>query len=281
MSQIAPEPGPDQAGAPAAGTGETPAAPTPPPPAEASTVPEREGGPPETIPYARFKEVNDQLAELRDYRQFGELGYDPDSLGRLVNLEASFAEDPLGTLASIIDQVDQLPEGRKEALKELIEVRPTPESFGEEGGSTEGDDEAPAWAKPLLEDYDSRRQSEEERANEAQLDTIISHWKQLDEKAGITTREQDMLAYIMATTSRTDLEVTSLEQLAEVARSERIAAREADLGGAVVRRGEESPLAVPAGGAAATQPVEFRNIKDASKAALADIQSGRLGGAEE
>jgi len=90
-----------------------------------------------------------------------------------------------------------------------------------------------------------------------------------------------MLAYIMATTSRTDLEVTSLEQLAEVARSERIAAREADLGGAVVRRGEGSPLAVPAGGAAATQPVEFRNIKDASKAALADIQSGRLGGAEE
>ena len=174
-----------------------------------------------------------------------------------------------------------IPDGRKAALKELIEVQQPQTQLEMGGAEVEGDDEPPKWAKPLVEDYESRRASEEQQANEAQLDTIMAHWKQLDEKAGITTREQDMLAYIMATTSRTDLQISSLEDLAEVARSERIAAREADLGGAVIRRGEGSPLAVPAGGAAASPAVEFRNIKDASRAALADIQSGRLGGAEE
>src|SRR5437868_1504666 len=79
--------------APAAGTEETPPATAP--PAAEPTTPDREGGPPETIPYARFKEVNDQLAELKGYSQFSELGYDPDSLGRLVSLESAFAEDPL------------------------------------------------------------------------------------------------------------------------------------------------------------------------------------------
>lgn len=279
MSQIQPETPGAVPQAPAAGTEETPPVATP-PPAEATTIPEREGVPPETIPYARFKEVNDQLAELRDYRQFSELGYDPDSLGRLVNLESSFAQDPLGTLGQIIDQIEEIPDGRKAALKDLIEVQPAPESPAVGDAQTDDSDEPPKWAKPLIEDYDTRRASEEQQANEAQLDSIVSHWRQLDEKAGITTREEDMLAYIMATASRADPDIQSLEQLAEAARDQRLAAREADLGGAVIRRGEGSPLAVPAGGAAATQPVEFRDIGKASKAALADIQAGRLGGAE-
>jgi len=266
---------PASAGASAAGTGETPGLEAP-PAAEPTKPDSGAASVPETIPYDRFKEVNDELRELKGYRQFEELGYDPDSLGRLVSLESSFAQDPLGTLESIIESVDVIPDSRKAALKELIAVQtPAPTPDGEEAPSA---DEPPEWAKPLIEDHTRRVTAEAQAADDAQLDRIIAHWKKLDEEANITTPDSTMLAHIHATAGLPGIETE--EQLAEAARAARLEAREHDLGGAVVRRGEGSPLSVPSGGAPATQPVKFTDIKAATRAALSDIQQGRLGGAE-
>src|SRR6266567_3287770 len=101
---------------PAPGTGETPAA-AQTPSAETLNA-ETSGGPPETIPYARFKEVNDQLQTLKGYDQLREWGYEPDSLARLAQFEAAWLSDPMGTWQAMADNLD-LPQEVKDALGKL------------------------------------------------------------------------------------------------------------------------------------------------------------------
>src|SRR4051794_14505307 len=53
-------------------------------------------GAPDTIPYARFKEVNDRYAELKPFEELTSFGYDADSLRRLAAFEAGYLQDPYG-----------------------------------------------------------------------------------------------------------------------------------------------------------------------------------------
>src|SRR5262245_59020122 len=56
----------------------------------------QQGRTPESIPYARFKEVNDRLSGLRGYEELQQYGYDADSLRRLASFEQQWQADPVG-----------------------------------------------------------------------------------------------------------------------------------------------------------------------------------------
>src|SRR5438132_12949937 len=97
------------AAAPGTGNGEatTPAA-------EPSTTDTRRG-PPESIPYSRFQEVNSQYQQLREYEQLAELGIEPDSAVRLANFEAAYVSDPKGIISTLIDSQPYLTEEARTA----------------------------------------------------------------------------------------------------------------------------------------------------------------------
>lgn len=136
-----------------------------------NTVPPA-GGPPEAIPYARFKEVNDQL---RPWKEIEQAGYDPNSVGQLVRWEQQFSNDPVGNWLSIAQQIEDLPDNIKEAVAAHLG-----------GGSDESDQyaddeeyedtEPPEWARPLLQKYEAEQKAEEENAKGEVLDWMLGEW---------------------------------------------------------------------------------------------------------
>lgn len=231
------------------------------------------GSPPENIPYARFKEVNDQYRELKGFSPIAEAGYDPDSVGRLVAFEQAYREDPTGTISSVVESMD-LPDTTKNAIMGLL-------GNGETGASETTDDtepdEPPTWAKPLIEDHESRQQAEETAYYQGLLNSAISHWKKLDEKDGLTgeqaTPDRIILRQIRASVD--DGGFSTVEELAEAARSELMGYRESTLGSALSTR-RAGPTSVPGSGVPTSQPVKFGSIKEATKAAEAAIARGEL-----
>lgn len=226
-------------------------------------------GPPENIPYARFKEVNDQLRELKGYSSVAEAGYDPDSVGRLVAFEQAYREDPTGTMSSVVESMD-LPDTTKNAILGLL-------GNGEPAHTDDEDDEEPdeppEWAKPIIEDHSSRVKAEEDAYYNNLLSTGINHWKTLDEKDGIETPDRIILRQIRASVD--DGEYQTVEELAEAARSELMGYREATLGSALSTR-RAGPRSVPGGGVPVSEPVRFDSIQEASKAAELAISRGEL-----
>lgn len=254
--------------------------PAPPPPAAepSRTDTGSDGRTPDTIPYTRFKEVNDQLSNLRPYAQFEELGYDPDSLGRLVNFEANYAKDPAGTVSVLVDNLD-LPDSRKAALKELLG---SPTAVGSNGAETptEDDDTVTQLSPEVKEALDYVKQAklrDSQQETEGQLSEVIDHWKRMDEADGLTgdkaTPRHVMLMHISSLADGGRF--ATLEELAQASRKVYSDERDRLLGSAVQSSRSGSPARVPAGPPAAEAP-RFKNIKEASKAALADIQAGRL-----
>src|SRR5262245_30066812 len=112
----------DQAGAPA---GEVPGSTGGAvPPAGAINTDTAQGqGPPESIPYARFKEVNDRLAGLRGYEDLAQYGYDADSLRRLASFEQQYQADPIGVWRSMATNLD-LPPDVLEAINRFADAPP-------------------------------------------------------------------------------------------------------------------------------------------------------------
>lgn len=227
------------------------------------------GSPPESIPYARFKEVNDQLRDLKGFSSVAEAGYDPDSVGRLIAFEQAYGEDPTGTVSSVIESMD-LPDTTKQAIMGLL-------GNGEPAQATDTDDdvpdEPPEWAKPIIEDHESRQKAEENRYYQNLLQTGINHWKTLDEKDGIATPDRIILRQIRASVD--DGGFATVEELAESARSELMGYREETLGSALSAR-RAGPRSVPGSGVPASEPVRFDSIKEATKAAEAAISRGEL-----
>jgi hypothetical protein len=226
-------------------------------------------GRPESIPYARFKEVNDQLRELKGFASVAEAGYDSDSVSRLIAFEQAYGEDPTGTVSSVIESMD-LPDTTKQAIMGLL-------GNGEPAQTDDTDDnepdEPPEWAKPIIEDHASRQKAEEDKFYNDLLTAGINHWKTLDEKDGIDTPDRIILRQIRASVD--DGEFSTIEELAESARSELMGYREETLGSALSAR-RAGPRSVPGSGVPTSEPVKFDSLKEATKAAELAIQRGEL-----
>jgi hypothetical protein len=260
---------------PVPGTGETPAAAAPGSSAGTQNTDTGQGTPPETIPYSRFKEVNDRLNELRPYEELAASGLEPDSLAQLAVFEASYMQDPVGVTASLVDNLD-LPEDRKSAVKLLLQGELDHPAVAQGESSAEGEDpnNPPAWAKPLVEDYVERHQSREAQARDDVLNSIIGIWDAADKKDGIETPVETKLAYIAANA----VNGTTPEQVAQIARDAAISYREHILGGAVseVRTPTGSPLSVPGSRVAPTPGVKITSMKQATALARQALESGQL-----
>lgn len=235
------------------------------------------GGPPENIPYARFKEVNDRLASLKGYEELAQYGYDPDSLGRLAAFEARYAQDPIGVWRSLAEDLD-LPQELKDALTQHLDggngegTPPAGEGAGAKPEATE-DPESPRM-KEALQWIEQQREREESARREAVIDSILGHWTTADTKDAIETPDHIKLTFISSALSRGGF--TKPEEIAEAARADLMAYREQTLGSVVGSRRPGGPLAVPGGAPAPAGPIKHDTLREASKQAIADLQAGRL-----
>jgi hypothetical protein len=268
------------------GAGLAPGSADTPPPADtpaagpSTTETYQQGGPPESIPYARFKEVNDRLAELKGYEDLAQYGYDPDSLGRLAAFEAQYMTDPVATVARMVEDLD-VPQEVKDQWSSLAGQSAgssTPSTPAEGGGTPESSDTDTSTLPPDVQEklrWIDRKQAEEaQSANEAVLDSVLSHWDNLDREAQLETPKHVQLAFVSAAAAGGGF--TNAQQLAENARGQLMAYRDSTLGSVVGSGRAGGTPALPGSGPAAPELPNFTDLRDASKQALADIQAGRL-----
>jgi hypothetical protein len=273
---------PLEQGAAEPGTGRE-QAPTPPePPAEALTTDTQGGGEPGPVPYSRFREVNEGYQALRGYEPLMQYGYDPDSLGRLAQFEAAYVQDPHGTVAQLVDNLD-LPDEAKTQIREMLdaEAEEPPAGGGTPATPQSDGQEPPPWARELVEDFQSRKQADvqqrEQAAQQQALDQVLSHWDALDKKQEIKAGAKEGVKLALISSLASTGRFTSPEQLAEAARSEWVADREAGLGSVVVPGSGIGPRSVPRSAATPAPPQQFGgDIKAATKAAMAAMERGEL-----
>lgn len=256
------------------------------PPAGASNTDTQTGGQaPDTIPYARFKEVNDRLSALKGYEQLAQYGYDSDSLGRLAAFEAQYQSDPVGTLASMADNLD-LPQDVKDAIRSAAVGSPTDggqtsTASGSAEGDSSGAQQPPAIPREVQDALDYVNQMRERDATQArddQLGRVLAAWDSTDKEQGIETPDMIKLAAIqqMAGSGQT---FQTVEDLASASRKTIMDYRDALLGSAVRRTGlGEQPLSLPGGGSSSAPPVKFDSIRAASRAAQQAIERQELPG---
>jgi hypothetical protein len=231
------------------------------------------GGPPNTIPYSRFAEVNTRLQVLRPWEQVAAMGIEPDSAVRLASFEQAYMQDPAGTISAMIDQQD-LPETQKTALKALL-------SQSDGALETESSDETvaklPAEVMEAVGYVRELRDREQQADTNSRLDHMVRHWAQQDEQDGLSgVTERQRLLYIQSVAG-SDQRFQTLEDMTDAARAQFLLDRDANLGSVVSQaRGAGGPLAVPSGGLPPTQPVVPRTMAEARKLIEADIQAGRL-----
>src|SRR3990167_1159436 len=231
------DPGAD-AGALVPGTGEeTPGSETTPPAAEPlNTDTEGRQGPPETIPYSRFKEVNDQLGELRPFKELADVGYDADSLRQLAEFDATFRARPIDTWLQIATQLD-LPAELKSAIEAHATSDQTPTGKAAASDGAKDDGEIPEWAKKLQGKFEEQEEKELRTERQALLDGLLAKWTEMDGADGIKTIGDDKkLTYIMAHATNSG----STEDILNGARKEWLDVREEILESAVRKRGGRS-----------------------------------------
>jgi hypothetical protein len=255
--------------APAPGTEEGAA-----PPAGAINTETQPGGqqPPETIPYPRFKEVNDQLAELRDFRPLVEAGYTPDDLSTLASFGLAYDADPIGTWAKMAEGLD-LPQELKDQLAAHVGTQGS-QPEGEGNGQTPPETSSDPRLEALWQRDQERAAAEERDAQDKVLDGILGHWSEMDKRDGIEVPDTVKLTFVMpALGAGGNL---SVQQYAESARQAYLSHRDEILQSAV--RTGPSPRPVPGGGAAPTGAQKFGDLRAASRQAAEDIKAGRLPG---
>lgn len=260
-----------EAGASALGTGETDGLDVTPPAGAQNTDTSGGGAPPETIPYSRFKEVNDQLVALKDYKPLADIGYDADSLRRLAEFEVQFKTDPVTTWFAIAAEMENIPPEIKEAAqRHLNSSSNTPvDMTPKPGDGASGDEEMPEWAKRLAQTTEglteaerARAQREAESANNQLLDGIMEKWRSADEAAQIKSPDdRKMLTFIIAHARG----ASSVEDILEGARNEWLELREETLGSAI-QPGTSglAPRPVPSGGAPVNAAGEPKTLTEAA-----------------
>lgn len=262
-----------EAAVPGTGTEDAPTT-----PAGAENTDTSRGGPPETIPYSRFQEVNSRYQDLRGYEQLAEYGIEPDSAVRLASFEAAYIEDPKGIINTLIESQQDLSDETKAAMRELLQAHAR---AGAQGDDDEGEGEAaiPPEVAERLAYVDQLRQRDLEAESQQRLDLVVRHWDGLDEQDGLDVPERTKLVWISAAAGRGGYE--TLEELAEAARVSYLEDRDHSLGSVVQSRGTGAPRTVPGSGAAPSPPEEFKDFGAANKQILADIKAGRLPGIEQ
>ena len=259
------------------------ASPTPAPPAEALTTDTQPGGQePGPVPYSRFKEVNDELSVLREYRTLYDYGYDPDSLSRLANFEANYVQDPGNTVMLLVDNLD-LPEESKTQIREMLTADngETPAGGGTPSTPQQGDSEPPEWFKPYAErvarEDQARSEATEMEQRNAALNEVIASWDEADKAAGLKGPREGVKLALIASHAASG-QYNDPQSLAAAARAEWIAEREDAIGSHFVPPGSATgPRSVP-GSAAAPSPAQSfgGDIKKASQAAAAAMERGEL-----
>lgn len=270
---------PESGGAapPAPGTGTIdPNDPSAPPP---GAYPVADQDPPGPVPYARFREVNDQRRtleeEIQPYRELVESGYGAEDLTRLTTWEQEYVQDPVGTWLRQAAEIDGLPDAVKAAIA----------SVGESGASTQGvpsadgspppeaapqvDDELRQRVEELYADRQAREAREQEEAVSAFYDGLVSAWKQLDEAQGIVTPDEAIHSFLAGASPN----ATSAEDILRQGRETFLAARESILSSATLPArgpGQTVPRPVPGGGGGSAPPVRPRTLAEARRAAEAD-----------
>lgn len=227
---------------------------------------------PQTVPYSRFKEVNDQYKEFKTFSD--DTGYDLDDLRQLTEFEDRFAADPSGTWVALARQLgDQLPEPLRNALAELENSGEPAQKSPPEDSSAE--EEPPVWAKPLLEDYETRQTERQEQQFQDVLDGIVEQWNEQDQEEKLIDDEgrsvftdKQKLTYITAHLRKG----VSADKVLESARTEAKDFRENMLRGSVVR-----PPAAPKstgntrGATAGTKPEPPKTLLEASRMARQEL----------
>jgi hypothetical protein len=259
----------------APGTGGDSGRQSPPPAGESNT--DTGGAPPETIPYARFKEVNDRYQSLKDFEQLTEYGYDPDSLGRLAAFEAQYLHDPVGTWAALADNLD-LPDDLAAAVKAHVSNSPSVvPAQGEPPAGNRSTPDYPEEVKNALEYVGQLKQREESAKEDELLASTLSYWDKLDEEDSIKKTPESMQLAIISAISNSGVVFPTTEKLVEAARAQVLEYRDDVLGSAVRTGRGGSPLSVPGGRPAPAGPVDFgMDIKAATKDAAAAIERGEL-----
>lgn len=251
-----------------------------PPAAEPSTTETGPGsGPPESIPYARFKEVNDRLASLKDYETLQQYGYDPDSLGRLAAFEAQYARDPIGVMKSMVDNLD-LPDQTREAIKQSFDSVETPvpgSAEGEPSNQAPKPAELPPEVQERLKYVDQLRERDAQAERDRQLDAVVAAWDRLDAQANLKSPSEMAKLTAISGVLSSGQTFGSADELAQAARQIFVDYRTDVLGDAVQgTRQAGSPPALPGSPPVAASPVKFKDFSDASKAAKAAIERGEL-----
>jgi hypothetical protein len=260
------------AAVPGTGSGGNPDA-----PAGAENTDNRQG-PPETIPYSRFAEVNGRLNELKQYEELAQYGIEADSALRLANFEAAYVQDPRGTIASLIEDQQDLTDDQKTVMRQLLTDSARAGAQGSEDEDKDGATIPPEVAQRLAQ-VDQIMQERAEADSQQRLDLIVRHWDGLDEKDGLDVPERTKLVWISSAAAGGGYQ--TLEQLAEAARVAYLEDRDHSLGSVVQSRGTGTPRTVPGSAAAPSPPEEFKDFGAANKQILADIKAGRLPGIEQ
>src|SRR4030095_7615009 len=135
------------------------------PPAEAINTDTGQQGPSETVPYSRFKEVNDQLRSYKTLED--EHGYDADSLRQLAEWADRFDQDPVQSWLSVGAQLEGLSPSVGAAIQSAIQggasqpaTGQTPQTPSYPEGNQDQEEDTPEWARELMSRVDRMEQSD-------------------------------------------------------------------------------------------------------------------------
>jgi len=226
------------------------------------------GSGPGPVPYSRFKEVNDELQTLRGYADLRNYGYDPDALRELAAFDSAYRTDPLATTSVLIDNLPNVSDEAKAAIKEQLGVQEapgTPPAHGSQRDTGASDDQPPAWARPLLQDFESRQERDARAAQDATVQAILNDFIEKDKVAGYETKPEVALKFIQAELA-TGQPYNTVQEVSDAARETFNSVRE---GGAqalvdtLPRSGRTT--SVPGGTLPNTPPRQFKTLGEANK----------------
>lgn len=244
----------------ASGTGAAPVAATD--PSSAGTQNSDSGqGDPGPIPYARFKEVNDQL---RGYKELESMGYTLDSLRGLAQWEMEFQQDPAGSWLRVAANMEGLPEDIQMAVKDHLSI---PYGDGSDDDSDDTDEDATSVAALSTEDQEILEWAKAERARrvtegrQATLNWIVDEWRKLDTEKGVKTPDEAAILSFISGAAGTG---STKEEILESARGVWLKAREDAHSEVVKPVGMGLPAPVPGGaattGSEPTKPKTFEEM---------------------
>jgi hypothetical protein len=275
-------------GAPAAGTGGDTGGTAPGSSAGTENTDTPQGGsPPETVPYSRFKEVNDQLRTMKPAAEAvqqitDETGRSPADLYRLARWEQDYEQNPVEAWVAVAEGIENLPEEIRSAVvahRQKTTTQPPAPSGTPPASPGDSNSDPPEWAKPLVKDFEDRQNRELVERRQSFLDDLCSKWDEqdkadnlIDDQGKGAVPKNIKLSFIAGNLAQQDP-----DKILAAARGEAKEFRDLTLEPVVVRPGgPKPPTPVPVGAAPSAPPVKIRSFKDAKLAAREAQARGEL-----